>query len=414
MRGQNSSHQSLGVAAGLLAAGLGLAPGCAPSESGVSTHIAGLATPGEAGSLEPTGDPSRTPSPQRVLSLDPVGTSASAMSGGLVDLLLRPADREQPFFGQPSLRGDLRELWISSLSGGTRLVATALVDALAPAGPLSLNLTLRDPARARTTLYAPPADVPHPPLVSPRVATPLVVGTTLSGQSFATPRASNLYTLNTAADDQVLLLRFATSGPLLGFALAGAVAPSSGHFAAGDFFYASLGPTTAGIGSQTALAWLPRRGDQYIATLVASLGGGAGYAYDLSAQSRPATRRSAIETSPPDSPTAPLLALTLDGAYVGEGGALDRADDIDYVRLTAPRDLRLYVKATIPGQGLGGSTGLGVAVALTAGDCKTPLAPARPVQQEAAVAAAGTACAVLSSPSGYVGPYTLVVSPDLP
>lgn len=400
--------------AGLALALLALSPGCDPAEPRSALGTAMQAVSTRPVVPESASETARTPSPQRLLSIDETATTASTRSGGLVDLLLRPADREQPFFGQPSLRGDLRALWISSLPGSTRLVATALVDALAPAGPLSLSLTLRDRSHARTTLYAPPADAPHPPRVMSRPATPLLVGTALRGETLATPRASNLYRLNTTADDQVLVLRYGTSGSLLGFALGGAVAPGSGRFAAGEFFYASIGLTSSGSGSQTALAWLPGRGDQYVATFAASLGGGADYAYDLTALLRPGTRRSAVESSPPDSPTTPLLSLTLDGAYVGEGAALDRAGDVDYIRLTAPRDLRVYVKATIPAQGLGGSTGLGVAVALTGGDCKAPLAAARPVQQEAAITSGGTACAVISSPAGYVGPYALIVAAEAP
>jgi hypothetical protein len=391
-----------------------LSPGCDPAQppqTVVSATQAVSTRPADEGA---TGESARTPSPQRLLSIDETATTANTRSGGLVDLLLRPADREQPFIGEPALRGDLRALWISSLPGSTRLVATALVDALAPAGPLALSLTLRDRSHARTTLYAPPPDAPHPPWVTSRPATPLLVGATLRGETLATPRASNLYRLNTAADDQVLVLRYTTSGSLLGFALGGAVAPGSGRFAAGEFFYASIGVTSSGSGSQTALAWLPGRGDQYVATFAASLGGGADYVYDLTALLRPGTRRSAVESSPPDAPATPLLSLTLDGAYVGEGAALDRAGDVDYIRLTAPRDLRVYVKATIPAQGLGGSTGLGVAVALTGGDCKTPLAAARPVQQEAAIASGGTACAVISSPAGYVGPYALIIAAEAP
>ncbi len=385
-----------------------------PSSPAASATAAAWAGATAEAELAPVARAERTPGPQRVLAVDADGTTASVSQGGIVDLVLRPAEPEQPFFGVPSLRGDLRPLWLTTLAGSTRLRATGLVDALAPLGSLSLSLALADRSGSRSVLYLPTPGATHPPQVQARAAIPLVPGTTLRGQTLALPRSSNLYQLDSGADDQLLLLRFVTSGSLLGFALSGAVAPASGHFAAGDFFYASLGPTSSGSGSQTALAWLPRRGASFAAVFPASFGGGADYAYDLTALLRPLARKSARESTPPDSPTLPLLSLTLDGASLAEGGAIDRAGDIDYIQLSAPRELRVYVKATIPGQGLGGTTGIGVAVALTGGDCKSGLAPLRPVQQEAALAAGSTACAVLSSPAGYVGPYTLLVAAESP
>ena len=378
-----------------------IAAGCGQGEPGTASQVASLASV-------------RPPAPTRGLFVDPVATSPVVSSGGLFDIGLRPLDREQPFFGEPSLRGDLRALWISSLSGSTRLNATGLVDALAPAGPLSLSLALLHPRPAGTTLYTLPADAAHPPVVVPRAATPVLPGTPLRAATLPSPRASNLYRFTSPADAQIAVLRFATSGSLLGFALAGAVAPASGRFSDGDFWYASLAAPSGTTGSQAALAWLPAAGDRFLAVFAASLGGGADYAYDLTLSLQPARRVSAVESRPSDTPSTPLATLVLDQAYVAEDGAIDTAGDVDYLRLVAPAALRIYVKATRPGQGLGGATGLPLAVTLFGGDCKAALAPARPVQQEASLAAGASACAAISSPSGYVGPYRLTVATATP
>ena len=103
------------------------------------------------------------------------------------------------------MRGDLRVLWISSLSGSTRLNATGLVDALAPAGPLSLSLAFFRPSPAGTTLYTVASDAAHPPLVVPRLATPLVPGMPLRAETLPSPRASNLYRFTNPADAQILV-----------------------------------------------------------------------------------------------------------------------------------------------------------------------------------------------------------------
>lgn len=373
----------------------------------------GLSEPETGNRVEPLSTV-RPPAPTRGLLVDAAATSPVVSSGGLFDIGLRPLDREQPFFGEPSLRGDLRALWISSLSGSTRLNATGLADALAPAGPLSLSLAFLRPSPAGTTLYMLPSDAAYPPMVAPRPATPLVPGMPLRAETLPSPRASNLYRFTNPADAQVAVLRFATSGSLLGFALAGAVAPASGRFADGDFWYASLAAPSGTTGSQAALAWLPAAGDRFLAVFAASLGGGADYAYDLTLSLQPGSRVSVVESRPPDTPSTPLATLTLDRAYVAEDGAIDTAGDVDYLRLVAPAALRLYVNATRPGQGLGGATGLPLAVTLLGGDCKAGLAPARPVQQEASLAAGASACAAISSPSGYVGRYRLTVATVAP
>lgn len=367
-------------------------------------------------SAEPSSAATREPAPGTPLSVEAAGTSAAVLQGGLLDLQLRPADLELPFFGLPTLLHGGRGLWLSTISGTTRVVGVGLVDALAPAGPLDLWLRFRDSATGHSVLYLLPGRAPNVPQVTARVATPLVLGTMLRGEALPQPKASNLYRVSIPADRQALVLRLATEGSLLPFALAGATAPASGRFADGSLLYASQTPGSpmAGTGTQTALAFVASRGDLFASVFAGNLGGAADARYSVLAQvSMVRSSLMASEGSTPDSPSAPLATLAVDGAVMLES-TLEKRGDVDHIHLPLSRDTRLFVRVTVPGQGLGPPVGAGISVRLAQGDCTTTLAPARPVQQEAVGTMAAGTCAILSSPTGYVGPYQLLAVPDQP
>lgn len=373
------------------------------------------ARPASTESMSPDLAASRPPAPGLPLSVEASGTSAAGSQGGLIDLHLRPADLEQPFFGLPTLLHGGRGLWLSTLSGTTRVIGVGLVDALAPVGPLDLWLRFRDLSTGHSVLYQLSDRVPNVPQVTERAATPLVPGTVLRGQTLPQPKASNLYRLSIPTAQSAVVLRFVTEGSLIPFALAGATAPASGRFADGSLLYASQTPSppTATSGSQTALAWVASAGDLFVSVFAGNLSGAVDARYSVTAQLSPVRASSIREGSTPDTPSAPLATLSVDGVLALES-ALDQRGDVDHVRLPLLRDTRLFVRVAVPGQGLGSPIGAAIAVRLTQGDCTTTVAPARPVQQEAAGTMAAGACAILSSPTGYVGPYQLLAAPDQP
>jgi hypothetical protein len=165
------------------------------------------------------------------------------------------------------------------------------------------------------------------------------------------------------------------------------------------------------MAAQTALVYMPTKGDQFLTVLAANLGGAADYGYDLTARVATAKAFSSKENAMmPDTPAMPLATVMLDTPQHSSDGAMDGPADIDYIRFQATKAGRAYVQAVVPGQGLGVPA---VTVALMAADCTTALAPPRPVQQEATVAAGTSYCAVIASPSSYAGPYRLILAQDL-
>ena len=337
------------------------------------------------------------------LSAEATGTTKTVEQGSLCDFNLRNLDRDNPFAGTGRIDGGVRPLLFSAL--GSRVTGSGLVDALAPAAGLGLHASFDN--NGNKLGYALDPGSSNVPQVTARAATALTLGTALTGEKLATPRRSNLYKLSTTADAQVLVLSFATTGGLATNALAGAVAPSSGRFAEGQIFYASQ---SLGSGAQTGLAYVPLKGDSYVAVLPANLNGGSDWAYDVTARAATAKALSVKEPATPDSAAMPLLDVTLDGAGYASDGALDGPADLDYLRVKTPKAGRLYAQASTPGQSLSPST---VSVTILQSDCTTPLSPQRPLQQEAAVSMDSTYCVVLSSPAGYIGPYSLILTQDL-
>lgn len=365
----------------------------------------------ESAGLDPSGQPTGVPERATLrgalriapsLAADASGTTAMVQQGGLLDFSLTNLDRDNPFAGTARLTSGARALYATALGG--RLVGYGLVDALAPAGALALRAGFEK--NGATTAYVADPSAAAAPQVQARAAKVLMLGTATTGETLAAARQTNLYKLTTTADAQVAVLSFATSGGLTTNTVSGAAAPASGKWSDGQFFYAS-----SNAALQTALVWLPSKGDQYLTVLAASLGGAADYGYAVTARAAAAkaftTKESLLMA---DTPAMPLATVTVDSPQRSADGALDGPADQDFIRFQVQKAGRVYVQAVAPAQGLGAPA---LTVALMLGDCVTPLSPPRPVQQEAAVVEATSYCAVLSSPSSYSGPYQLLLAQDL-
>ena len=334
------------------------------------------------------------------LSADPQGNSRMAPQGGVVELSARNLDHDNPLGGLGRLRGGARELRLSLF--GNHLFGTALVDALVAPGPLALALTATTDGTAIG--YAFDAADANLPQVVARAATPLTLGQDRMGEQIAAAEATALYRFTSMADAQVVVLTATTSGPLASAVLCGALADQTGRFSEGRFLYASINGAT-----QTLVGLLPKAGDYYVSLVPANLAGGQGYAYNLAPRAAAATRFSTKEAMP-DAADRPLADIPLDGPAWSDDGAFDAPFDVDYVRIKTAKTGRLYVSAAVDALDLSNPA---TSVALFQADCRTLVAPAWPVQQEAAAVAGGTLCARISSPAGAVAPYVLVVTQGL-
>jgi len=357
-------------------------------------------------------DPSGQPMPGRetvslkgalvvsgTLAAEVTGNSKIVEQGGVVDWNVRNLDRDNPLGSVVRVDGGVRGLFVSSLNG--RIVGYGLVDALAQPGPLALHVQSEVAGLKLGYVLEPSGS--SVPQIAARSAMALTLGVALSGEKLNTGKQSNLYKLSTSSDAQVVSLTFSVEGGLLSSPILGAVAPASGRFTDGQLFYVSTNFAT-----HTALAFLPNRGDSYAAVLTTSLSGGG--MYTVTARAADLIQLSLTEPATPDTPASPLTEVALSGPRLAQDGALDGIADVDYLRIKPSKTGRLFVQAVTPGQSLSPST---VSVAILGGDCTTPLAALRPVQQEAAVTAGQEYCVVIASPTGYVGPYQFIATQEL-
>lgn len=333
------------------------------------------------------------------LAADSSGNSKSVEQGGVVDVNLRNVDKDSTLGSSVRIDGGVLGLYVSSLGG--RMVGYGIVDALAQPGPLLLHAQSESLLqKTGFTLEPSGATVPQ---VTARTPTALTIGSALTGEKLSAGKQSNLYKISTTSDAQILVLTFAVEGGLLSSPLLGAVAPRNGRFTDGQLFYVSTNLT-----SHTALAYLPQKGDSYVAALATTLPGGG--SYSITAKTAKVTAQSLQEPMPSDTATMPLADISLDGPRIGTAAAIDIAGDVDYIRIKPAKTGRLYVQAVTPGQSLSPAT---VSVAILAADCTTQVAPLRPVAQEAAVMSGQAYCVVVASPTGYIGSYQLLASQEL-
>lgn len=291
------------------------------------------------------------------LTAEPQPTPASGVQGGLVPIVLRNQDYVQnPFittFGQPRLGGATASpITTGATITAGRITATALIDPLAAAGPLSsVRIAGSDVFGQPVTYYAAPADS-HMPTVTARTPTALTLGTPISGQDFLAPLSTNLYRFTSTAANQILYVQYSNFGQPLPSVNA-ALAPGSGMFASGQPLNAQ-GSFTNPMGQtlMASLALLPSADTYYLSTYPNNFTGGAsGYTHDLVVRALPGSAFSAKEPAAPDAGNAPLATVGSlaagSGAYATDG-ATDYAGDVDYIRYsaaTANSDVMIQVLA---------------------------------------------------------------------
>jgi hypothetical protein len=342
----------------------------------------------------------------------------SAPRGGLVDFAVRSVDADNPFGSAPPFVASGAIAIRFTEIAPARLTGTALVDPLAPLGPLRLELLARN-ARGELVSYASASDDPLAPVVTPaRDSRRLTPGVAEPNEAIAAPRQSNLYAAAVPNDDQVFVLTFANVGSALrtisGTRLVGAAAPTSGKFAHGHLFETTF---EGALGSRVAAGLLRRgkdAGDAWFAIHASDLSGGAtNYTYSVKLALAKPMLFSAREPEVPDTAQSPLAVLELDGPAYAMDGAIERADDVDFVIFTPKKDGRVFVTATP----IGASSPLEIAIFGNdpgVANCTAILPGGLGTTQAEVKATAGTPyCARVSSQGRVVTGYHLVVTPEL-
>jgi hypothetical protein len=208
-----------------------------------------------------------------------------------------------------------------------------------------VGLTGTSPFNQPVTYYSSPTDAALPQ-VTARTPAAVILGTPMPNQNFPAPLASNLYTFTSAAMNQVMLAQFSNLGVTVAGNVAGALAPASGQFSAGQPFDAPFYDASM---QSVALALLPTVGTYYVSTFAADKSGAvSGYGHTLKIQVLNATSFSAKETGGPDSvgmPVATIANLPTATPYYAVDGAINSAGDVDWIQYTtpAPQDVVVQV-----------------------------------------------------------------------
>jgi hypothetical protein len=341
-----------------------------------------------------------------------MGPAPSVPQGGIVRVTVRNLDTGDNPFNAVRLTGGGAGVGTATVAAN-RWSNLVLVDALLPAGVLPVVLTGTDPLNRPIAYGVDPAD-PNLPRVTARQPRALTPGMTQMNESFSAAGQTNLYRLAAPADEQVLVLSYTDIGASL--ASAGVItfwAPPSGRFAEGGSYPSSAFTTTMGMTTTTtitALAYLPRRGDLFLAAVPPNLSGGmTGYGYSVTPRAAAAMKISLKEPMMPDTPARPLAdIMSLGAPYVALDGAIEdtQMGDDDYIRFRAAKTGRVYVQA-VPTN----STAT-LALYLYNSTCTgTTLVPTRNSQLEAAVTAGMTYCARISGFAPRT--YQFILTQDL-
>ncbi len=292
------------------------------------------------------------------LGIDPVNPAPMLPQGGLFQTNFRNDDYDlNPTFSGWTFNGGMRAASLSAglLTSMTRMTGMAVVDALASVGGLAVTLSGTDIFGRPLTYQNDPAD-PFAPRVVARTATTLTEGMALTGQSFPAIGASNLYKITSAANNQILTLRFTSLGSSLQTARAvvAAVAPSSGVFGAGQMADSS---SDAANTMHTALAYLPFTGDSYLSIFHRGFVGGVTHTYTLTPTLANGTSDSLAEPGMPDSGGTPVLTIASLNAAVphyAKDGAIDTQGDQDFIRYTTAANgtvyAQIFTQGVTPGQ----------------------------------------------------------------
>lgn len=348
--------------------------------------------------------------------------------GGIAELAVRNIDdHDNPFNTAPGQAAP-QLLGGAVAIGGTapsvaagRLAGLGLVDALAPAGGLRLAVVQKNAQGQDTGFVSDPTDK-LAVQVTGRAPTVLAAGVTRSGEVLAEARATNLYTLTTAADNQIAEVAFTWLGTALAgsagappkVTLVGYLAPASGRFRDGVALDTSetAGMAASTVAARNTLMLLPKAGSYYFVAYASDLSGSAGHSYSVTARWATGVSLSSLkEPMGGDSAATPLATIArLDSPYYASDGAADSAFDEDFIRFTAAKTGRVYVAVLTP-------AGVSMGVGLRSADCITSTAATRysasgTVLNEADVTDGTTYCVRVVGNGQPVG-YQLMIAGSL-
>ena len=101
--------------------------------------------------------------------------------------------------------------------------------------------------------------------------------------------------------------------------------------------------------ARNVLQIVPKKGDGYVAVLASDLSGSMAHTYSVTAKAGTAAQMSnlkepAMGDSHPASPVATIASL--DKAYYGQDGAIDVANEDDYIKFTVKSAGKVYVQVS--------------------------------------------------------------------
>jgi hypothetical protein len=343
----------------------------------------------------------------------------SAPQGGFIELAVKNLDyRDNPLGSGLKLAAPLSLISITSVSAA-RAQVVALVDALAPAGPVRTALSTTNPLGQSVGFVADPADTVAPK-VAPRTPFELRLGGLKNGESIAARRATKLYKVTTTADGQLVQVMFTNFGtglyPATSPRLLGYMAPTSGSFRDGRAIETSATPgmMMGTLFARTALIAMPKAGDAYLAIYTSNFDGSPDHSFTVTAKAGAAAALSSLkEPMMGDSPAAPVATIAeLDKPYVGSDGAIDANYEFDYIKFKAKQNGRVYLAVSA-------NPGLSIGLGVRGPDCNAPFVATASYSSSGAVAnefeakAGETYCVRVFGDSAGTTPYQLIISPGL-
>lgn len=339
----------------------------------------------------------------------------TVMQGGLVDVAVKNLDyRDNPFWSLSRFTGPTSS--VNTVNASTvRMAGTVIVDALAPAGTLAVGGSTVGPFGNTIYYVSDPSDAAAPQ-VKARAATALTLGTAKTGESVSDKRASNLYKFTTAADSQVVHMQFTSLGtgwvggwnPVRPI---GYTAPASGKWSEGQAFDTWATGTMATT-ARNVLQIVPKKGDGYVAVLASDLSGSMAHTYSVTAKAGTAAQMSSLkEPAMGDSTTSPVATImSLDKAYYGQDGAIDVANEDDYIKFTVKSAGKVYVQVSAAA---GPNIGVGLRDATCAAVImSTQYSRLGAMGFELDAKAGDTLCLRVNGDTANI-PYSLIITPAL-
>lgn len=334
--------------------------------------------------------------------------------GGVIDFALVNLDKDNLFTSAPVFVSGGVLAKITEMTP-ERITGSLLIDALAPAGPLRVRLSVKN-AKGQDVSFASAGDDPLAPKVTPsNPILQLVPGKVEGNEAIRAPHGSNLYKSTVPGEDHVFVLSMGTVGGALkstsGARLLGAFAPPTGRFGDGAPFDTTYDNAAGG---RVAVGLARTAGDAYFGVHTSDLSGGPSeYNYSVKVAFAKATSFSMKEPSPSDAPGTPLATIDVDAPAFAVDGAIDTRGDADYVIFTPAKAGRIFV-AAVPL-----NSGVPLNVAIFGNDpgtasCSAFMAGGLGTRQAEIKAVAGTPyCARVNTTTPMTTKYSLVVTPEL-